>query len=491
MKKQVLSFNEFIFEAYSMINEGRTWEDVKTLLGDMIDKETSDILAYVEDCLASDAREGVDKSINILDQAGQVFARTIAERFDGTYTDIVEVKTEINNIEYNEVIQGSFYIVKDNLKTSSLGFGGKNVGGFKEESGRMKMEDVLNVINLKNMRKFSAQGPSSSSSRKGGASFDRIAKGEKAEGEGLWGKLGFKKIGDGKKIEGSGSQDQFYITKADPQIQIDQWENKAKVTPASGVSPVNMSADVGNVVRKEINPNTINYTKEVEQKSKKASMAEFTYVFYALDPKSVKSGKGKGVKKTYTDVKEVVIPVKTPDVTETLVIQDNGIIFKVNSSTLTEEGKKNIYNAIASNFTSVSEITIQGSASQEGDRAINEKLCKDRAAAVATYLKEFSSATITASETASIQPATPVTDEATRKTFRNVTLTIKGTKVNPGEVTEKRIYIPVTGKIACDKVTIKELQMTFVVQIDPDKAAKGKLFKKGVDTKQKQVRTRS
>lgn len=488
MKKQVLSFNEFIFEAYSMINEGRTWEDVKTLLGDMIDKETSDILAYVEDCLAADAREGVDKSINILDQAGQVFARTIAERFDGTYTDIVEVKTEINNIDYNEVIQGSFYIVKDNLKTSGINFAGKSLGGFKEESGRMKMEDVLNVINLRNMRKFSAESPSSSSSRKGGATFDRIGKGDKAQGEGLWGKLGFKKIGDGKKIEGSGSQNQFYITKADPQIQVEQWQNDAKVTPASGVEAVKMSADVGQKEKYKPGSNT---TRVKDQKSKKASMAEFTYVFYALDPKSVKSGKGKGVKKTFTDVKEVVIPVKTPDVTETLVIQDNGILFKVNSSTLTEEGKKNIYNAITSNFTSVSEITIQGSASQEGDRANNEKLCKDRAAAVATYLKEFSSATITASDTASIQPATPVTDEATRKTFRNVTLTIKGTKVNPGQVQEKIVYTPITGKIACDKVTIKELQMTFVVQIDPDKAAKGKLFKKGVDTDEKGVRSRS
>jgi hypothetical protein len=37
---------------------------------------------------------------------------------------------------------------------------------------------------------------------------------------------------------------------------------------------------------------------------------------------------------------------------------------------------------------------------------------------------------------------------------------------------------------------IKELQMTFVVQIDPDKAKKGGLFKKGVDKDEKGVRTR-
>ena len=44
MKKQVLSFSEFINEAYSMmINEAKTWEDVKTLLADQIDKDTANI----------------------------------------------------------------------------------------------------------------------------------------------------------------------------------------------------------------------------------------------------------------------------------------------------------------------------------------------------------------------------------------------------------------------------------------------------------------
>ena len=149
-----------------------------------------------------------------------------------------------------------------------------------------------------------------------------------------------------------------------------------------------------------------------------------------------------------------------------------------------EDGKKHIYNAITQNFTSVSEITVQGSASQEGDKANNEKLCKDRASAVVAYLKTvIDGGTITASDTANIQPATPATDEATRKTWRNVILTIKGTKINPGISKEEIKYVPITKKVKCDLVTIKEIQMTFNVEIDQDFAKKAGFLIRGVDTK--------
>ena len=488
MKKQVLSFSEFINEAYSMmINEAKTWEDVKTLLADQIDKDTANILAYVEDCLASDEREGA-KGVDILAVAGEAFSKVISERLGGKYTNITEVKTEIRDIEYNECIQGSFYVVKNSPIGSEIAVQGKSLGKFVEESGKMKIQDFLNMINLKNISKLSGAAGGTTSVNKKGAEFSNIDKSDKAEGDGLWGKLGFKKIGDGKKIKGSGSHDQYYITGNNPQIEFGKWENKAKVTPVSGAGPVDMSADVGNV--RKLNLQGISRYKEVEQKSKKASMAEFTYVLYALDPKSVSSGRGKGVKKSFTDVKEVKIKVKEPDVTETLVMEDNGVIFGQNSAKLTEQGGKNIYNLITSNFTTVAEINIQGSASQEGDVKTNTDLCIARAEEVKIYLEKFFDATITASKTANIQPKTPDTDEKTRKTFRNVTLKISGTKITPGQSTDKIVRTPITGKIACDTVTIQELQMTFVVEIDPDKAKKAGLFKKGVDTVDKEVRTR-
>lgn len=468
MKKQVLSFTEFINEAYSMmVNEARTWDDVKTLLSDMLDDDAKKNLAYVEDLLASDARTSNKSKADILALAGNTFAEIISKDLDGTYTNIREINTEIRQLEYNEVIQGSVFVSKKFPMDSEINFGGKPVGAFNTRDGKMKVEDLLNLINLENLKKLSAT--SSTSSKKGKGEFSNINRGDKQTM--IFGLVG--KPGERKKIKGSGSDKQYYITKVESQIEIGQWTNENKVTPASGVDTQDMSMDVG----RKFKENRGDIGKNVDKKLKKAGEAIFTYVLYSVDPKSIKNGKNKGADKSITDIKEVKIPVKQPDVTEKLEIQDNGILFTVNTATLTENGKKNIYNAITQNFTSVAEIEIQGSASQEGDRKNNEKLCVDRAAAVATYLKTVTSAKITASTTPSIQPASPETTEAVRKTFRNVTLTIKGTKLVKGEQTEKTIYVPITGKVKCDVVKINELTMNFVVDIDPDKA------KKRVDTK--------
>jgi outer membrane protein OmpA-like peptidoglycan-associated protein len=465
MKKQVLSFTEFINEAYSMmVNEARTWDDVKTLLSDYIDDDTKKNLAYVEDLLSSDARPGV--KANILALAGNTFSEIIAKDLDGTYTNIEEVNTTINQLEYDEVIQGSVFVNKVFPIGSDINLGGQSVGSFKEADGKMKLEDLLNLINIENMKKLSNTSPTSS--KKGKGEFSNINKEDKQTM--LWGTIG--KPGEKRKIKGSGSQDQYYITKIESQIEIGKWTNENKVTPASGVEPVKMSMDVGEKYKE--NKGDLGGYKD--KKLQRAGSANFTYVLYSIDPKSIRDGKNKGADKSISDIKEVKIPVKTPDITQDLVIQDNGVLFTKNTASLTDAGKKNIYNAITQNFTSVSEILIQGSASQEGDKKNNEKLCVDRAAAVEVYLKSITSANITASTTPSIQPATPVTDEAVRKTFRNVTLTVKGTKLVKGESSTKTIYIPTTGKVKCDKVTINELTMTFKVVIDPDKA------KKRVDT---------
>ena len=209
MKKQVLSFSEFVNESYyMMINEGKTWEDVKTLLGDRINDETAAILAYVEDCLGSDARKGI-KGVDLLASAGASFSKVISDRFDGKYTDIVEVQTAINDIEYNEVIQGSFYVVKGSPIGSAFAMGGdsKNVGAFTEQSGMMKMEDLLNLINLKNMNKLSGVNAAAVGSGKE-AEFANIDKGDKADADNILGSwFGVVKAGERKKIRGSGSQD--------------------------------------------------------------------------------------------------------------------------------------------------------------------------------------------------------------------------------------------------------------------------------------------
>ncbi len=471
MKKQVLSFTEFVNEAYSMINEGKTWSDVKTLLSDYLDAEGKDILANIESCLASDARSKEDFSgkTSILDSAGAMFAKVVSEKLNSKYTNIVNIDTEINDLSYNKVIQGSVYATASNPIGSNLG---TNYGKFPVEDGKIKLQDALNAINVTNMKKLAIYDTTDQTKK--GSEFSQALKSDLQKGP--WWLLGWKP-GEKRKIYESGSQDQVYITQIEDKLEVGKWSNNDKVTPASGVKPVDMSIDRGLKAKKRVTGNKTDVLK-------KAGEAKFTYVFYAVDPKSINSGKNKGADLTVNDIKIVKIPVKTPDVTEKLNIQDNGVLFTVNTSTLLEDGKKHIYNAITQNFTSVSEITVQGSASQEGDKANNEKLCKDRASAVVAYLKTvIDGGTITASDTANIQPATPVTDEATRKTWRNVILTIKGTKINSGISKEEIKYVPVTKKVKCDLVTIKEIQMTFTVEIDQDFAKKAGFLKRGVDTK--------
>jgi len=457
MKKQVLSFTEFINEAYSMmVNEDRTWDDVKTLLSGKLDDspEVKLNLAYIEDLMKSDARPSFKE--DILASAGASFSKAIAEILDGKYTNITSIDTNVNQIEYNEVIQGSVFVVKSSPMNANYSL----YGSFNEEDGKMKIVDLLNLLNTRNISKLSSV--ITKANKKGKAKFDNIGKYDRQQG--LWDVLHLS--GEGRKIEGSGSQDLYYITKAESQIEIGKWENDKKVTPISGVVPTNMSMNVG---RKIVDRDNDGLTRGKDKKLQKAGTAVFTYVFYTLDPKLTKAGKNQGVDKKITEIKEVKIPLKTPDTTDTLTIEDNGILFSSGTATLTENGKKNIYNAITQDFNSVSEIEIQGSASQEGDIKVNTKLCIDRAASVETYLKTVTSAIITASKTAKIQPASPDTTEAVRKTFRNVILTIKGTKIIPGENKIVKAYIPKTAGIKCDKITINEITMNFNVEIDPDK----------------------
>jgi hypothetical protein len=483
MKKQVLSFTEFINEAYSMmINEAKTWEDVKTLLGDDIDAETAKMLSYIEENFKQDNLN--EESGKLLATAGEKFGKIISERLKSEYTKIDGVDVTVNDIKYNKLIQGMVYVTKK----SPIG---TSVSGTKfeaNEKGMMKIVDLLNLINLKNIsHKYQEYGIVDT--KKGKAEFSNVPKGEMQKRGGFWGALGFKYKGKEKnKIDGSGSSGQIYITDADKVITISEWTNTEQVTPYSGVVPVKMSLDIGQISRKNLfqDPRVAGDDYRTKSKrNKRADVAEFTFVFYCLDPNSIQSKKG--VLSYYTDIVPVEIPFKEADSTKTLEIEENGILFTTGKSELTEKGKKVIYNAITQNFSSVSKIEVTGSASQEGpssaspqeytaatyakDKEGNLKLAGERADSVVTFLKEIAPDTNPTAKDPEIQGEAK-TDEATRKTFRKVILNVTGTQIVPGKTGTKTVYTPETGGIKADLVTIKEIQMTFIVSIDPDKAKK-------------------
>jgi len=481
MKKQVLSFNEFIFEAYSMINEGKTWSDVKTLLGDDLDKETAMMLSYIEENFKQDNLN--TESDKLLAKAGERFGMIISERLKSEYTDIDGIDVVVNDINYNKLVQGMVYVTKEDPIGTTLD-GSKFQAN---EKGMMKIVDLLNLINLKNINN-KANESGIVDTKKGKAEFSTVPKGEMQKRGGFWGALGFKYKGKEKnKIDGSGSSGQYYITDADKVITISEWTNTEQVTPYSGVTPVKMSLDRGNNTRKALfqDPRVAgdDYKTTKSKGRLGASKAEFTFVFYCLTPKSIKS-KG-GVVSYYTEIVPVEIPYKEADSTKTLEIEENGILFGTGSSELTEKGKKAIFNAIAQNFSSVSKIEVTGSASQEGpsakteytaatyakDKPGNLKLAGERADSVVIFLKEIAPDASPTATAPQIQEEAK-TDEKTRKTFRKVILNVTGTQIVPGQTGTKTVYTPETGGIKSDLVTIKEIQMTFTVSINPDKAGK-------------------
>ena len=480
MKKQVLSFAEFINEAYSMMNEGKTWDDVKTLLGDDLDKETAMMLSYIEENFKQDNLN--TESGKLLAKAGERFGKIISERLKSEYTDIDGVEVTVNDIQYNKLVQGMVYVTKEAPIGST--FDGSKFAA--NEKGMIKIVDLLNLINLRNITmKYNEYGIVDT--KKGKAEFANVPKGEMQKRGVFWGALGFKYKGKEKnKIDGSGSSGQFYITDADKVITISEWTNTSQVTPYSGVTPVKMSLDIGVAKRKRIIEDPRNAGDDYKTKSTgrlRANKAYFTFVFYCLTPKSIKSNGG--VISYYTEIVPVEIPYREGDSTKTLEIEENGILFKTGSSELTENGKKAIFNAITQNFSSVSKIEVTGSASQEGpsskteytaatyanDKAGNLKLAGERANSVVTFLKEISPDADPTAKAPEIQGEAK-TDEKTRKTFRKVILNVTGTQIVPGQTGTKIVYTPETGGIKTDLVTIKEIQMTFTVSINEDKAKK-------------------
>ena len=316
MKKQVLSFTEFINEAYSMmINEAKTWTDVKTLLGDNVDKETGMMLSYIEENFKQDNLN--KESGKLLATAGEKFGEIISERLKSGYTQIELVDTTVHDINYNRLIQGMVYVTKQ----SPIGTSVSETKFEANEKGMIKIVDLLNLINLKNIiQKYNEYGIVDT--KKGKAEFSNVSKDEMQKRGGLWGALGFKYKGKEKdKINGSGSSGQIYITDADEVITISEWTNINQVTPTSGVEPVKMSLDRGTTRRKRLvqDPTVGTKYKYKDTGNTRGTTAEFTFDFYCLTPKSIQPKKG--VLSYYTDIVPVQIPFKEADSTKTLEIE--------------------------------------------------------------------------------------------------------------------------------------------------------------------------
>ena len=145
-----------------------------------------------------------------------------------------------------------------------------------------------------------------------------------------------------------------------------------------------------------------NEPEKEDKKIGKASKDSLTFGLPLYVLLGVVPGGGDGI--SIETLEKKITIIKGGDELADVDIADNGTLFTVNKSVLKEEGKINISNAIQNNFSTVSSIEVIGGASQEGDEARNKELCKERAEAVAEYLKTICQGTITVSEKANIQP---------------------------------------------------------------------------------------
>ena len=185
---------------------------------------------------------------------------------------------------------------------------------------------------------------------------------------------------------------------------------------------------------------------------KRSSVQSNTFVFYV--PVDIKPQKGAPY--TEKEIKIIEIPKSTTSYSlAPIVIQDDNTLFDVNKSILKESGKQAILAALG-NVASANSITVTGGASQEGPQKRNEELCKERAQAVADFLKEtaFKNAEVKISDKMDIQPKASTED---RKTWRRVTLSIDGEyKVPVSKQTKELVYSAEEDVKKCDKIVIAQ-----------------------------------
>jgi outer membrane protein OmpA-like peptidoglycan-associated protein len=147
----------------------------------------------------------------------------------------------------------------------------------------------------------------------------------------------------------------------------------------------------------------------------------------------------------------------TAETLKPIVIQDDNTLFDLNKSILKESGKAAILAALG-NVASANSITVTGGASQEGDKARNETLCKERAKAVADYIKStssFSGADVKVSDKLDIQPKESTDD---RKTWRRVTLNVEGEYLAPvNKSTPELVYMASEDSNKADKIVIAQV----------------------------------
>ena len=427
MKKQVLSFNEFVNEAYKIINEAQTFEDAKQKLAKLLDSTGDKALGSLESLLKSNSTP-IGKDGKMLAFVGEQFNRLIT-KYDGKNRKITEITVsadQIGNLSNNkiDVIQGKVFVSK---MTSRSGMDGDTA---ELKDGKVNLGDLLSTINSRNVYAKAGSSP-----------FVYDKKSEKY-------KMKAEQEGERKGIfSGSGTDNQFILTDLGT-AGFEFNQQKGKKSASFVVTPTNTVT-------------TDPFTFEKRKSIKKGEMDHLycTLVMYLVKQIIPNGGNATSIEK----VDKVIKIVQGGDETASIDIQDNGTLFAKSKSVLKEEGKSNISNAILNQFTSVTSIEVIGGASKEGDAAFNKKLCQDRAKSVEVYLKTITTASITVSAEANIQPLESTDD---LKTWRKVTLKVTGTRVSQSSPKEEISYVARAKQFKPDAALLAQVCFEFKIEVD-------------------------
>ena len=227
-------------------------------------------------------------------------------------------------------------------------------------------------------------------------------------------------------IQGTGPINQYIMVKNDAVLDAKQWRYSDPVKNPVLKTPAKF----------------INGPQESRRKgSEEISTQYYFYYPVKIDPQG-------GETYTSREVLQYERPkAKTPVKLKPIVIQDDNTLFEKNKSVLKEEGKAAILAALG-NVASVNSITVTGGASQEGDKARNEELCKERAQAVAKYIKSttsFKAANVEVSPKSDIQPEGGKLKD--RESWRRVTLDVEGEYLAPVDKTTPELIYMASDKL--------------------------------------------
>ncbi len=505
MKKQVLSFSEFVFEAYRVFENEKDAnsfiEAVSKLDKSGMSTQAKTLMGTISGLAKSVATKDNKTPEEDLGEALLGFLNGITENG----VKVIKMESKINTITYDNIVGGSVLIGDDervklgefiyDLNYSNAD--SKGTAGAYESKGKSYWNKAQTdrrfigpggksgKINNKNLKWFG----------KGINWFTSFIPFKRDTGDYGYG----KSQKDTLYMADSGllgnnvivSIDSGVITTKASIITIKDmfWGGKTRSSGQDrrGFSNVKGDKDVITGYKIEL-PLDAKLTEEQTlpsknkfEKVKKTPSVYFTLVLYSVG-EVTKSDREIPFTQLVKTEKTRTIGENSVEYTINLYNNDEEgapVLFDVDKAILKPTGKQNIDNAIEQ-FYSIDSVEVLGFASQEGDVNNNQKLCVDRAKSVADYIRSVKdwnipASAVIASTSSNIQPAAPVAIEADRKKWRKVQIKVKGTKATPVDPKKENYieYVPTIGKFNPDKADIQQICLCFEVGSN-DRSIEGK-----------------